>query len=164
MPQTSEPEIDTIEMTHGWIKAGALMMLLAVVLTIFGPKGISPFIDSQYRDNATQTTAESAPAGSELVVGRAKIMMDRFERATLCQLTHGLAIIAIGILLSLRRRRMLLIALWSFLAGTVFYSGCLFANIATGDAWFETASLVGAVVILAGWLAVVEGACQDCKR
>ena len=85
MPQTSEPEIDTIEMTHGWIKAGALMMLLAVVLTIFGPEGIGPFIDSQYRDNATQTTAESAPAGSELVVGRAKIMMDR-QKSAACSL------------------------------------------------------------------------------
>ena len=164
MPQTHEPGSDTIEMTHGWVKAGALLMLLAVVLTIFGPEGIGPFLDSQNRGKAPQITNKTTARETGQAVDRVEIMMNRFERATLCQLTHGLAMIAIGILLSLRRRRMLLIALWSFLIGTVLYSGCVFANIATGDERFATASLLGAVVILAGWLAVVEGACQDCKR
>ena len=164
MSQIREPDSDAIGMTHGWVKAGALLMMLAVVLTIFGPECIGPILDSHYRDKPHQTTTSMVPTDFQQTVDRREIMMDRFERATLCQLTHGLAIIAIGILLSLRRRRMLLIALWSFLAGTILYSGCLFANIATGDERFATASLSGAAVILAGWLAVVEGACQDCKR
>lgn len=169
MPQTCEPGSDKIEMTHGWVKTGALLTMLAVVLTIFGPESIGPFLESQYREKAPQTTTKTVAAKTALgntgqTVDRAKIMMDRFERATLCQLVHGLAIIAIGILLSLRPRRMLLIALWSFLVGAVIYSGCQIANIATGDERFVTVSLIGAGVILAGWLAVVEGACQDCKR
>ena len=96
-------------------------------------------------------------------VNQTKIMMDRCERATLCQLTHGLAIIAVGILIPLRPRRMLLAAEWCFLLGTVLYSGSLFASVATGQEWLTTTSQLGGIILLFGWLALVEGSCQASK-
>ena len=156
MAQTCDPGLDVFQLTHSWVKAGALMTLLGFVLMAFGAQGIGHQLERRYRDMVSNEIGQT--------VVEAEIMMSRFERANLCQLIHGLAMMATGILLSLRPRRMLLIALWSFLLGTVLYSGCLFANVATGNDLSAQLSPVGGVVLLMGWLALVEGGCQAAKK
>lgn len=36
MPETIDDGVDAVVLDHGWIKAGGLMTLLAMVLTLFG--------------------------------------------------------------------------------------------------------------------------------
>ena len=131
------------------------MTLLAVVISMFGAEGISPFLEGKYRGLTATEMGQT--------VNQTKIMMGRIDRATLCQLTHGLAMIAVGILITLRPRRMLLAAEWCFLSGTVLYSGSLFASVATGQEWLTFTSQLGGIILLLGWLALVEGSCQGSK-
>lgn len=144
MPETIDDGFDAVVLDHGWIKAGGLMTLLATVLTLFGGQSMGTLLVSPDKNPS--------------------ITFNLFQQMVLCQLTHGLAMIASGILITLRPRRMLIVSQWCFLSGTTIHSVGAIANLLWGNPLFSMASITGGVVILLGWLAFVEGACPGCQR
>ena len=125
---------------NGWIKAGALLAALAVVL---GGFDITTFIDLK---NDRQTYERA------------------FDVAICFQLVHALAIVAVGILLVLRPGRLLRASGWCFLLGTILYSGSIYLSVFTAISWIAPIKLIGVVTLVIAWILLVEGACPGWNR
>ena len=125
---------------NGWIKAGALVAALAVVL---GGFDITTFIDLK---NDRQTYERA------------------FDVAICFQLVHALAIVAVGILLVLRPGRLLRASGWCFLLGTILFSGSIYLSVFTAISWIAPIKLIGVVTLVIAWILLVEGACPGWNR
>ena len=58
-----------------------------------------------------------------------------------------------------RPRKMLRVAAWCFLLGIVFFSGSLYLLVLTGITKFGAITPIGGLLLIGGWIALVEGAC-----
>ena len=127
------------------------MVALGVVI---GGIGIQQFCDlSLVERNNTQSVfmERSNQQAWQLIV------------AILFQLTHGLAIALTGVVIVLRPGWLLNLAAWCFLTGTVAYSGSVYLLILTDFSWLMNIRLLGVVLLVVGWFALVEGACPGFK-
>ncbi len=114
-----------------FIQAGALLGLVGVGLGAFGAHAL----------RASLTAA-----------GR----LDTFETAVKYQFYHALALLAVGLLLSVfganaEAVRWLTWAGWSFLAGVLVFSGSLYVLCATGITVLGAITPIGGVFLIAGW-------------
>ncbi|MCM2258252.1 MAG: DUF423 domain-containing protein [Vicinamibacteria bacterium] len=72
------------------------------------------------------------------------------------QLAHALALVAVGLLrLHVGRGDG---AGWAFLAGSVIFSGTLYAMALGAPRWFGAITPIGGVLLLAGWALLAWGA------
>ena len=140
-----------MRLNNNWIKVGALVAALGVVLGAFGAYGLDAMLTNKY---AGQT---SVVLGEEL--STAYKYLGDFKTAAYYQLLHALAIVLVGIQMAHRPRRMLTVAAWCFLLGIVFFSGSLYLLVLTGITSFGFVTPVGGLLLIGGWIAVVEGAC-----
>ena len=126
---------------NNWIKIGSLVAALAVVLGAFDFQEIA----NQYSGRGP------TQAASDFAIDTG--------RAILFQFVHALAIVLVGVLMVLRPGRLLKMSAQSFLLGTIMFSGSIYAASLTGIAWIQHFKLVGVVLLVAGWILLVEGAC-----
>ncbi len=142
--------------THSWMKAGALLAALAVVLGAFGTYEVGDYLVEKFDGQTCKMMGKEIPLAE-------KYMMD-YELAVNFQLAHALAIVLSGLLLSLRPRFTIIVALWCFLIGTLLYCGGVYALIYTGASWCAAISPVGGILLVIGWFMFVEGSCQGSKK
>ena len=139
-----------------WIKVGAINAALAVVLGTIAIEVLS------------SQTVKGPPDGSLQYLGdamTASVGVSSFEKAALLYLIHALAIVAAGILMILHPGRMLTASAWCFQLGALFYSGPVYLQALVGGfPWSSMVSLVGVVLWVAGWIALVEGGCPGRAR
>lgn len=64
---------------------------------------------------------------------------------------HALALFAVAWLASRRRTGGVALAGWLFVAGTVVFSGSLYALVLTGQRWLGAVTPLGGLAFLAGW-------------
>lgn len=79
------------------------------------------------------------------------------------QMYHALALLAVGLLLgrlSIGGSPLLTIAGWLFVAGTVLFSGSLYALALTGVTWLGAITPLGGLAFLAAWAAVAVSVWQ----
>jgi len=81
-----------------------------------------------------------------------------FETAARYQMYHALALLAVGLLATQADSRALTIAGWLFVAGTLLFSGSLYALTLTGTRWLGAVTPLGGVAFIAGWLALAWAA------
>lgn len=108
---------------------GALSAFLAVAAGAFGAHALRTRLDSQ----ALQT----------------------FETAARYQMYHALALFAVAWMLTRWTSSVALVAGWLFIAGTVLFSGSLYALALTGVRAFGAITPIGGLAFLAGWLCLV---------
>lgn len=138
---------------QSWMKAGALIAALAIVLLIFGTDRLRDTLNGPHPSHLNQETVPDFVAIEE--------KLDDFRTAAIIQLIQALAIVVTGLLHTLRPRLTLLIALWSFLLGTCLYCGGQYISLLINVGSFATpATMVGALLLVLGWFAFVEGSCQ----
>lgn len=116
--------------------SGSVLGALAVVLGAFGAHALKGML------------AES---------GR----MDTFETAVKYQFYHAIALVLIGILLQRSGEdaaRWLNWAGVAFLAGTIIFSGSLYAICFTGITKFGATAPIGGLLMIAGWIFVALSA------
>jgi uncharacterized membrane protein YgdD (TMEM256/DUF423 family) len=79
-------------------------------------------------------------------------MLLTFEIGVRYQMYHALALVAVG--LALPRWPMPAIALagWLFIAGTLVFSGSLYALSLSGQRWLGAVTPVGGAAFIAGWI------------
>ena len=140
-----------MQLNNNWIKVGALVAALGVVLGAFGAHGLDALLTEKY---AGQT---KVVLGQEL--STAYKYLGDFKTASYYQLLHGLAIVMVGIQMAHRPRMMLTVAAWCFLLGIVFFSGSLYLLVLTGVTQFGVVAPAGGLLLIGGWIALVEGAC-----
>lgn len=138
-------------MNNSWMKVGALLAAAAVVFGAFGAPGLQGFLETKYSDQTRNLMGTEIPAAHQY--------LDDFEIAARYQMTHAVAIMIAGLQMAWRPRRSLTIAAWCFSLGILFFSGSLYALVLTGIGWLGAISPIGGVLMIIGWLAMVEGCC-----
>ena len=110
-----------------WIRYGSLLMLLGVALGAFGAHGLRETLSEE----AKQT----------------------YQTAVLYHLIHGLALLAIGWLATLKPTEPLIRhAGWSFVIGIVLFCGSLYLLSVTGMKKLGIITPFGGLAFLTGWL------------
>jgi uncharacterized membrane protein YgdD (TMEM256/DUF423 family) len=87
-------------------------------------------------------------------------MLQVFETGARYQMYHALALLAVGALWGRWQGGGLAVAGWSFVAGTVLFSGSLYALALSGQRWLGALTPLGGVAFLLGWAAVVWAAAR----
>jgi uncharacterized membrane protein YgdD (TMEM256/DUF423 family) len=118
-----------------WILIAALLGGLAVGLGAFGAHGL----ESRLKEPDGSITAET------------QRRMANWETAARYQMYHALAILAIGCLLNQRRSVLLQTSAAAMTAGTLVFSGCLYALVLSGQRFLGAIVPIGGVLMLIGW-------------
>ena len=79
-------------------------------------------------------------------------MLSTFEIGVRYQMYHALALLAVGILAPRASSPTLALAGWLFVAGTLVFSGSLYALAVTGQRWLGAVTPFGGAAFIAGWL------------
>lgn len=80
-----------------------------------------------------------------------------FETAARYQMYHALGILLVAVAYGRWGAAPLLWAGWSFVAGTVIFSGSLYVLALTGVRWLGAITPIGGVCFLAGWALLAWG-------
>ncbi len=109
-----------------WIQGGSLLMLLGVALGAFGAHSLKHTL---------------TPEGKVL-----------FQTAVLYHLLHGLGLLAVGWLSTLKPAEPLIrIAGWAFVVGVLLFSGSLYLLSVTGAKKLGMITPFGGLAFLVGW-------------
>jgi uncharacterized membrane protein YgdD (TMEM256/DUF423 family) len=114
-----------------FLRLGALSALIAVAAGAFGAHAL--------RDRLTPD------------------LLGAFETGARYQMFHALALLGLGLALERADRPALRAAGWAFVAGTVLFSGSLYALALGGVRALGAVTPLGGVAFLAGWAAAVAG-------
>lgn len=79
-------------------------------------------------------------------------LLEVFETAARYQMYHALALLVVGLVASRWPGNYTTYAGWLFVAGTVFFSGSLYAMTFTGVRALGAITPIGGVCFIAGWL------------
>jgi uncharacterized membrane protein YgdD (TMEM256/DUF423 family) len=127
-----------------WLRIGAIWGFLAVTMGAFGAHGL------QERFKAV---------GNSSAALSAERLQSIFQTAAQYHMYSALAILAIGLLAATGRSgNALQTAGWSFLLGSLIFSGSLYVMSVTGMRWLGAITPIGGVGMLAGWVAVAVAA------
>ncbi|WP_167850838.1 DUF423 domain-containing protein [Pseudoalteromonas sp. KS88] len=110
-----------------FLMAGSLFCMLSVVLGAFAAHGLKSRV-SEYAIGVFKTAAEY-------------------------QMVHGLALIAVAILIKWGLN--LTAAGWLFIAGTLLFSGSLYLLAITGWKWLGPITPLGGLCFIVGWLVIL---------
>ena len=87
-------------------------------------------------------------------------MLSVFQTGATYQMYHALALVGVGILLarfSVDGSPFVTAAGWLFIAGTVLFSGSLYALSLSNTTWLGAITPLGGVAFLLGWLTLAIG-------
>ncbi len=85
-------------------------------------------------------------------------MLAVYETGTRYHLIHALALLSCGWAVSQYPNAQMRSAGWLFMAGTILFSGSLYALALTGIKAFGAITPIGGMLFLAGWLMLAVGA------
>jgi uncharacterized membrane protein YgdD (TMEM256/DUF423 family) len=136
-----------------WISLGAVLAGLSVAAGAFA----AHFLDGYFAEKYAGETR--IVAGRE--VPRAEKSLHDFKTGAEYQMYHGLALVAVGLLMERRPSKPLQIAGWSFLGGILLFSGSLYLLTLTGVTKWGMVTPLGGVLFLIGWGALAGGAVRN---
>jgi uncharacterized membrane protein YgdD (TMEM256/DUF423 family) len=117
-----------------WLQVGAAWGFLAVAMGAFGAHSLKERLES---------------------LGQAA----NFQTAAHYHMYCAFALLAVGLLsLHSRSGTALTVAGWSFLLGSLIFSGSLYVLAVTGLRWLGAITPIGGVAMLVGWVALVMAA------
>ncbi len=82
---------------------------------------------------------------------------DTFETAVRYQFYHAFALLILGLLMMSYEHQYLNYSYWSFLIGTVLFSGSLYVLCLTGISKLGMITPFGGIVLIAGWVWMILG-------
>jgi uncharacterized membrane protein YgdD (TMEM256/DUF423 family) len=130
-----------------WLRTGAIWGLLAVAIGAFGAHGLK----ERFRSLGEQFGG--------LVNERPEAI---FQTATHYHMFCALAILAVGLLATNGRGGAALeIAGWSFVVGSLVFSGSLYVLAATGLKSLGMITPLGGLIMIAGWVALAMAASKS---
>ena len=131
---------------NNWIKIGALVAALAVVLG-----GL---------DWHQYAAASSGQCSTEQAAGQVAVI----NKAVYFQFIHALAIILAGVLGVLRPSRMLSVTAFFFLLGIILFSGSTYLSVFVNYYWLEYVRLAGVFTLVGTWILLVEAGCPGWNK
>ncbi len=116
-----------------WVRYGSLLMVLGVALGAFGAHGLKATLSDEARQS--------------------------YQTAVLYHLVHGLGLLAVGWLATLRPTASLVrTAGWAFVIGIVLFSGSLYLLSVTVVKKLGIITPVGGLAFLVGWVCLALSA------
>lgn len=137
-----------MQINNNWIKTGALVAALAVVLGGLDWHQFATANPEQPLDGVT--AAEQAAA--------------TISKAVYFQFVHALAIILVGVVGVLRPNRLLSITGFCFLTGVILFSGTTYLAVFVDYAWLQYLKLTGIITLVGAWILLVEAACPGWNK
>jgi uncharacterized membrane protein YgdD (TMEM256/DUF423 family) len=117
----------SIKMNKFFLQTGSLLGAIGVMIGAFGAHALKPML---------------------LASGR----FDTFETAVRYQFYHALALVLVGILAKEIRSKTITYSAYSFLAGTLIFSGSLYLICFTGITAFGAVAPIGGTLLVVAWL------------
>jgi uncharacterized membrane protein YgdD (TMEM256/DUF423 family) len=121
-----------------WLLTGALLGGLAVAMGAFGAHALKRRL---------------SPGGE--TTKAAEQQLANWETAARYQMYHALALLAVGVIALRANSRCLDTAGFCMTAGTLIFSGCLYALVLSGQRWLGAVVPIGGSLLIAGWIALV---------
>jgi uncharacterized membrane protein YgdD (TMEM256/DUF423 family) len=135
-----------------WIVLGAILAGLSVAAGAFAAHFLDRVFAEKYAGGERRIAGER--------ISQARKFLDDFKTGAEYQMTHSLALIAVGILSERRKSRAITFAGWAFTAGILLFSGSLYALTLTGWTKLGMVTPLGGVSFLIGWAALAVAACS----
>jgi uncharacterized membrane protein YgdD (TMEM256/DUF423 family) len=133
-----------------WFRVGAVLGLLSVAAGAFGAHSLRGMLRASLEAEAT--AGGSPPRGTVAASRRIEV----FETGVRYHAYHALALLALGLLVSITGRSGMVeaVAGWAFVGGIVVFSGSLYALGYTGVGWLGAITPIGGVTLMVGWAAL----------
>ncbi len=129
-----------------WLRIAAVSGFLAVVFGAFAAHGLEEPLKKLYGEKTKEVMGVEIPATQ-------KYLAD-FKTGAEYQMYHALAILAVALVPTSIAGRSREIAGWSFLLGTILFSGSLYVLVLTGQTKLGRIAPIGGVFFLVGWTAL----------
>ena len=126
-----------------WTSLGAIFCLFSVAFGAFAAHGLDRVFVEKYAGRSREVGGQTLPLA-------AKFLND-FKTGAEYQMYHGLALIAVGLILDRRPSRAASIAAWMFAVGIVLFSGSLYVLTLTGITKWGAVTPLGGLAFLVGW-------------
>ena len=127
-----------------WGVSGAILAFLAVALGAFAAHGLGDHFEKLYAQTPAKMVA------GHLVPAAQKYLAD-FKTGAEYQFYHALALLFISQLSRNGSSKLLNMAGWCFLLGTLFFSGSLYLLTMLAIPVFGAITPIGGVLFLVGW-------------
>ena len=118
-----------------WLLTGAVLGALAVACGAFG----AHVLKGQFAADGLLSQADEQ-------------QLQTWETAARYQMYHSLALLTVGLLAARRPATALHLAGSAMTAGTLIFSGCLYALVLTGQRWLGAVVPIGGVLLMVGWI------------
>ncbi len=119
-------------MAKVWIVLGALSGFLSVAFGAFGAHGLSSRLDAR--------------------------MLEVFRTGAQYQMYHALALVGLGLWAAQNPTSTSSVPGWCFVAGSVIFSGSLYALSISGVKWLGAITPIGGLLFMIGWIAFAVAA------
>lgn len=136
-----------------WVMTGAISGALAVVLGAYAAHGLDKFVNKTYLPKHTENV-------DDRTIPLAWKRLNDFKTGTRYQMYHALALVAVGLAAGLQTRRSHNIAGWSFLLGSLLFSGSLYVLTFTNETRWGAVTPFGGLLFIVGWIALAVGSCR----
>jgi uncharacterized membrane protein YgdD (TMEM256/DUF423 family) len=120
--------------SRNWLLIGAMLGGLAVVCGAFGAHGLESHLA---KDGALDASDHRN--------------IEVWETAARYQMYNALALLAVGLISAQRPGRAVFAAGLTMTAGTLIFSGCLYALVLTGQKWLGMIVPIGGTLQIIGW-------------
>lgn len=127
-----------------WLFLGASLGCLGVLLGAFAAHGLKKFLGI---------------TGDEWLARQAN-----WETAARYQMYHALALLAVGLLAARRDGLAIHLAGTAMTAGTILFSGCLYALVLCGQEWLGAIVPIGGTLMVAGWVCLAIAIARDGEK
>jgi uncharacterized membrane protein YgdD (TMEM256/DUF423 family) len=142
--------LESVVSAQRWILTGAISAGLAVVCGAFAAHRLDTHLPTQYADQTRVVAGETIPA--------ARKYLTDFKTAAEYEMFHAFGMIAVGLVALHRTSRSLNVAGWSFLLGTLLFSGSLYALVLSGVTKLGMITPFGGALFIVGWVALAVAA------
>lgn len=126
-----------------WLVVGAILGGLSVGLGAFAAHGLDGVFVKKYAGQTRSVGGETVPL--------ARKFLNDFKTGAEYQMTHSLALLAVGLLEQRRASKRLRLAGFAFTLGILLFSGSLYVLTLTGATWLGMVTPFGGVGFLVGW-------------
>jgi len=133
--------------SKSWLMVAGGAGAIGVMLGAFGAHGLPGYLE-----------------GLSLTEEDLTKRLDNFEIAVRYHIYHALALFGVALSARFIRNVWVSIAGWSFLIGTLLFSGLLYAHSLSGVKIFGMIVPLGGTLLIVGWIAVVLAAIRDPGR
>jgi len=132
---------------RAWLVIGAVLGALAVACGAFGAHVLK---------GALSKSTIKQELGEQEIAAK----LSNWETAARYQMYHALALLAVGFLAARNPTRVADLAGCAFTAGTLIFSGSLYALVLTGERWLGAVVPIGGVLLIVGWIIMAIAAAR----